>query len=119
MWAQIQQQQAQRIADQAEAKARALQGKAHDAQAVADRAQETARSLSVQSVQAQGKADTAQRGVSAMASGEEVQAQLSGLHEQIAAVLSSENIAPAPTQAPTAVVNSFGQTTGGLVNVTA
>ena len=118
MWAQIQQQQAQRVADQAEANARALQGKARDAQTVADRAQETARSLSVKSGQAQGEADAAQRGLSAMAAGEEVQAMLSGLHEQISAV-SSESTAPAPSQVSATVVNSFGQATGGLVNVTA
>ena len=119
MWAQIQQQQAQRVADQAEANARALQGKARDAQTVADRAQETARSLSVKSGQAQGEADAAQRGLSAMAAGEEVQAMLSGLHEQISAVSSTESTAPAPSQVSTTVVNSFGQATGGLVNVTA
>lgn len=116
LWAQIQQQQAQRNANQAEQQARGLQARAQAAQSVADRAQESARSLKVQSNQAQGEASQAQRSLVTLNSVGEVQTQLSDLHEQISKVLqpaanSSASLAP--------VVNAFGQSTGTLVNVTA
>jgi hypothetical protein len=118
LWGQIQQQQAQRNADQAEQRARALASSARDAQAVADRAQESARSLQVQSNQAQGEASEAKRGVAELSSLGEVQVQLSDLHEQISTVLKTESTTTtSATLAP--VVNSFGQETGTLVNVTA
>lgn len=118
LWGQIQQQQAQRNADQAEQRARALASSARDAQSVADRAQENARSLKVESNQAQGEASEAKRGLAGLSSLGEVQVQLNDLREQISTVLKSESVTPAATTlAP--VVNSFGQETGTVVNVTA
>lgn len=118
LWGQIQQQQAQRNADQAEQRAKALAASARDAQSVADRAQENARSLKVESNQAQGEASQARRGLAGMSSLGEVQAQMSDLREQISTVLKSESTSTtSATSAP--VVNSFGQETGTLVNVTA
>lgn len=120
IWAQIQQQQAQRTADQAEQQARSLKLMAQDAEATAAQAQENARTLKVQSNQAQGEAESARRGVAAMKSLGVVQAQFAGLRQQISDVLS-----PADTSASTGaalaapVLNAYGQQTGNLVNVTA
>jgi hypothetical protein len=125
IWAQIQQQQAQRNADQAEQKARALAGQANQAQAVADRAQENARSLQVQSGQAKSDAASARQGLVARESIGQVQTQLTDLREQISSVLAPKTegnvVAASSTPAPVAatVVNSFGQATGTLLNVTA
>lgn len=116
-WAQVQQQQAQRNADQAAQQARALQGRAREAQANADRAQESARSLRVQSNQAQSEAASAQQGLAALSSLGEVDVELSDLREQVAKVLSPAVATPTEPLVP--VVNVFGQETGTLVNVTA
>lgn len=116
IWGQIQQQQAQRNAEQAEQQARALQARARQAQSVADQAQENARSLKVESSQARVEADSAQRGVVALKSLNEVQNGLSALREQIAQV--PETSTAVPEQAAP-VINTSGQQTGTLVNVTA
>lgn len=116
IWGQIQQQQAQRNADQAEQQARALQARAQQAQAAADQAQENARSLKVESTQARVEADSAQRGVVAMKSLNEVQGGLSTLREQIGQVLETSLAEPGQ---PAPVINTSGQQTGTLVNVTA
>jgi type II secretory pathway pseudopilin PulG len=124
-FAQIQQQQAQRNADQAEQQARALQAKAQSARAVAGRAQETARSLAAQASQAQGDASGARQSLSALKSLGEVQAQLGGVREQISAVLNPEvatdsgSVENSASTASSPVINVFGETTGTLVNVTA
>ncbi|MDP3538994.1 MAG: hypothetical protein Q8S26_09850 [Azonexus sp.] len=122
-WAQVQQLQAQRNADQAAQQASALQSRARAAQSVADRAQENARSLQVQSSQAQGDAQSAKRNLAALDSLGEVQTQLSGLREQISSILSPKVASPAATtvaaEPVVGVINSSGQTTGTLVNVTA
>lgn len=116
LWGQIQQQQAQRNADQAEQQARSLQAKARQAQVVADAAQETARSLKVESSQARVDADSARRGVTALKSLNEVQSGLSELRGQIVQVLER----PESSQQQAApVINTSGQPTGTLVNVTA
>ena len=131
IFAQIQQQQAQRNADQAEQRASSLQAQAQDAQAAAARAQENARSLKVQSSQAQGDALSARQGLAALGSLGEVQTELGGLRDQISAVLNpaidssgavvanneSATVALPSPLAP--IVNLFGQATGTLVNVTA
>src|SRR3990167_1473531 len=115
LWAQVQQQQAQRSADQAEQRARALQDRASEAQSVAVRAQENARSLQVESRQAQGDASEARRGLAGLESLGAVQTQLSDLREQIGKVLEPDT-ATTDTLAPG--VNAFGQETGAVVNVT-
>lgn len=124
---QIQQQQAQRNAEQAEQQARFLQSQAHNAQSVAVRAQEKARSLKVQASQAQGDAARARQGLAAMKSLDDVATQLGGLHEQISAVLNpvadtataSTLTVQASTTPAAPVINGYGQATGTLVNVTA
>jgi len=118
LWAQLQLQQARRNADQAEQQAAALQAQAQSAQGVADRAQENARSLQVQSRQAAGDASQARLDLATQTSVGEVQSKLSDLKTQIGKVLQSD--APIVPPAPSApVVNTSGQQTGTLVNVTA
>ena len=120
MWAQIQQQQAQRAADQAEQQARSLTSMAQDAAATAAQAQENARTLKVQSSQAQGEAESARRGVAAMKSLGVVQAQFAGLRQQISDVLSpAETTASSRAGLAAPVINAYGQQTGSMVNVTA
>lgn len=118
LWAQLQLQQARRNADQAEQQASALQAQARSAQSVADRAQENARSLQVQSRQAQGDAGQARLNLANLNSVGEVQNQLSDLKTQISKVLQPEPLAATAT-ATAPVVNTSGQQTGTLVNVTA
>ena len=119
VWAQLQQQQAQRNADQAEQKARALQDKARDAQSVADQAQENARSIKVRSDQAQGDANDARQGLVSPKSLEQVQSGFNELRDQIRKVISPTDGPEAASGNAAPVVNSSGQTTGTLVNVTA
>jgi predicted exporter len=120
IWGQIQQQQAQRNADQAEQQARALQARARQAQVVADQAQENASSLKVQSSQAQGTAESARRGLVAMKSQDDMLVQLNKQVGQVVdAVATQAPVAQVEAAAPQPVTNTFGQTTGTLVNVTA
>lgn len=124
LWGQIQQQQAQRSADQAEQRAITLQQRAREAQSVADRAQENARLLKVESNQAQGEATQAKQGLAERAAVAKVQVRLSDLHEQISSMLKAESTTNASAISATSaslapVLNSLGQSTGTLVNVTA
>lgn len=109
VWQQLQQQQAQRTASQAEQKAAALQLRAREAQADADRAQEKASTLQVQSDQAQDRAGKARQGLVALRSISEVQGRFQALREGIAS----------STFSVAAPVNAEGQVTGTLVDVTA
>lgn len=123
VWAQLQQQQVQRAADQAEQKARSLRAQASDAQSTADRAQENARVLRVQSEQAQGEATGARMDLAAMRSLGTVQSQFNQWRAELASALGSAEISS--TSASTAatgsqpVLNAEGQTTGTLLSVTA
>jgi len=119
IWLQIQQQQAQRSADQADQRARSLQVRAREAQSAADRAQETARSLEVQSGQAQSEANSARLGLAAQASLGKIQTQLSGLREQIGVALAAQKVVQPVAESVAPVINDLGQQTGTLVNVTA
>jgi hypothetical protein len=124
--------QAQRNAVQAEQTARALQQQAAGARREANRAQENARSLSVQSSQAQDDAGRARQGVAALQSQVD---NLSNLSQRLdtlapqavtpaAEVAAVSQAAPSPAAAPAAnapapVVNTDGQVTGTLINITA
>jgi hypothetical protein len=120
MWGQLQMQQAQRTADQAEQRARALQDSAQAAQREADQAQGNARNLKIDSNQARGEADTARRNVAVQRSASEVSSQFGELREQIATVLSSPTLQPtASPSSTTSFTNAQGQATGTLINVTA
>lgn len=119
LWAQLQLQQARQAADQAEQQAAALQARAQSAQTVADRAQENARSLQVQSRQAQGDASQARLNLASQDVASQVQTQLGDLKAQISEVLKSDTLSATPVPAPAPVINTSGQATGTLVNVTA
>ncbi len=124
---QLRQQQAGRIADQAEQAAQSLRAQANQAQVVADRAQEAARSLTVQSDQAQAKAGQARQGLAAAGSAQQAVVQLEKSVDQALtreqAVVPTAAIAPAtattPSTSPAPVVNTQGQVTGTIVNTTA
>ena len=114
----MQLQRAQRNAEQAEVKARALASQARAAESEAARAQENARNLRVESTQANSQAAEAQRGVVEMKGWSLLSSQFSGLQSQIKEVL--QNTAPTAAATPaTPVVNAYGQATGSVVNVTA
>ncbi|WP_306607341.1 hypothetical protein [Azonexus sp.] len=115
-WGQLQQQQAQRNAEQAEQRARSLQTMAQAAQREADQAQGNARNLKIDSSQARTDADSAQRNVAAMSSLNTVNTQLGELRNQISNVLSSPSVA---STTPSAYTNVDGQATGTLINITA
>jgi len=117
MWGQMQMQNAQRNAEQAEQRARALQSQARSAQQDADRAQENAQQLQGSSAQARGDADSARRNVSSLESLGQVNSQLGELREQISAVLAPT---PPAAAAPTPTfTNVEGQATGTLINTVA
>ena len=116
-WSQMQLQQAQRSADQAEVKARALASQARSAESEAAQAQENARNLRVESTQADSQAAEAQRGVVEMKGWSQLSSQFSDLHSQIKEVLQTTSTSSASSATP--VVNAYGQATGTVVNVTA
>lgn len=118
LWAQLQQQQAQRNADQAEQRANVLQSQAKAAQSDADKAQQRARNLQVESSAAQSAAGEARQNLVELDSLQQVKSQFSEVRQQISNILQSDSpTAKSATQTP--VVNSFGQETGKLVNVVA
>jgi len=112
---QLQMQQAQRNAEQAESKARSLQAQARVAQTEADRAQENARQLQGSSAQASNDAASARRNIASLEAFGSLNSGLAELRTQIATALAPA----APATATESFVNSEGQTTGTLVNVTA
>lgn len=114
VWAQLQQQQAERLAVQAEEKARVLQVQARDARVDADRAVEKARVLGVESEQARGDAQEARRGLAALDSLRSVSSGIEDLQRQIGEVLR-----PAAPQSGGAQTAKTGQTLGSLIDVTA
>ena len=126
VWAQLQQQQAQRTADQAEQNARSLQIKAREAQNEASRAQENARTVKVQYSQAEDKAGSAKQNLASLESVGQLQEGLQTLRDQIASsTVAGKSSAAIPadttnsTVASAGVLNALGQQTGTLVNVTA
>lgn len=115
---QVQQQQAQRNADQAAQAARSLQAQARAAQSVASRAQENARSISVEAEQADSRSAQAQQGLASMKSLTQLQSGFDDLRQQISSELNADFVA-APSAQSVAVINTSGQETGTLINVTA
>jgi hypothetical protein len=118
-WGQMQQQQAERAAVQAEEKARTLRSQADSARATADRAQENARQLKVQSDQAQGDASNALQNVAAMKSLGALRSQFDNWHAQLTTALATNAKPAATTAQPQPVLNALGQTTGSVLSVTA
>lgn len=122
VWAQLQQQQAQRAADQAEQNARALQVKARDAESQAARAQENARTIKVKYTQAEAEVGQANQNLASLESVGQLQAGLQSLRDQISSsklsAASTADITVSASASP-GVINAFGQQTGTLVDVTA
>jgi hypothetical protein len=137
-WQQLKLQQAQRNATQAEQNARALEAQASNAKRDADRAQDNARSLEIQSGQARDDAGRARQGLAAIRSTQEMQVRLGNTVDQAVKLQSSTKTAStattttteasAPTVATAAtasttssaapVINTQGETTGRIINIT-
>lgn len=135
-WQQLKLQQAQRNATQAEQNARALEAQASSAKRDADRAQDDARSLEVQSGQARDDAGRARQGLAAIRSTQDMQVRLGNTVDQALKLQSgtetastattAEAPAPAVATAATAsttstaapVINTQGETTGRIINIT-
>lgn len=115
--ANLQQQVAERNADQAAQRARALASEAQKAQVVADRAQEKAQDVQGRSDRAQGDADEARRSVVARDTVVDSQASLSRRLEQV--IERPPDPPPVNETVLAPVVNAYGQSTGVVVNVTA
>lgn len=115
--AQMQQFEAQRTAQQAEARAKSLSAQANKAQSEADRAQRRANTLRVESKQSDQVAGEARRSLAARSSAAQMVDQLGQWADQVSASLQEESSSSSATT--TAVVNAYGQTTGVLVDVTA
>jgi predicted ATP-dependent endonuclease of OLD family len=120
VWQRLQQQQAERTADQAEQKARALKGQAQQAEGEAARAEENARSLQVEATQANQRAGEARQSLASLKSLEDVQGFLQKTRAQIAdSTVAGAAAKPEIEPSKPPVVNADGQKTGTLVNVTA
>jgi hypothetical protein len=119
LWVQLQQQQAQRAADQAELQARSLQAQARDAQTVAEQAKENARSLSVRADQASSEASSAALGLVQSRSLAKTQGQLTDLQQQVKSALVSLSGTSASAGSAKPVLNAEGQTTGAVINIKA
>lgn len=120
LWAQVQQQQAQRAADQAQAKASALQVQAREAQTTAQQAQDNARSIGVRASQADGEARNAVMGLAQAKGMNAVNNTINDLHQQVTSLLQASALTPSSaTASAQPVLNAAGQTTGTLISVTA
>ena len=116
-FAQLQRQQAERNAAQAEQRARSLQAETREARAEADQAQERARTLEVETDQATGEAQRARSGVAASRELQGLDTQFSELRGQIAEAFPPAEVPATP--APRPVVNAQGEVTGTVINVEA
>lgn len=126
---QLRLQQARRNADQAEQVAQALKAQANDAQRAADGAQQNADSLTTQSGQASAKAGQARQGLTASATVQQAVTQLSDRVDQVigreAVTATSATTTATSTTGSTGstnsapVLNSQGQVTGTIINITA
>ena len=116
VWSQLQQQQLQRAADQAESRASALRVQAREAETMALRAQEQARSVKTQSSQADGDARNAQLSLARTNVSALVPLQSPDAFE-VRAVTPAIPVTGNPGPQP--VINADGQTTGTLISVQA
>ena len=123
IWVQLQQQQAQRAADQAQLKARSLQQQARDAETTAQRAQANASSLKVRSSEADNDARNAAMGLAQSESMNKLQGGLNELHQQLTSpsreTTSTTTASASSTSAAQPVLNAAGQTTGTVISVVA
>lgn len=120
MWGQLQQQQAQRNAEQAEQRANALRDEALRARSEADAAQDKARTLGQQSEQARQEATDARRDLASFNSLEQTGSRLEQLSGQVLEVI--DNLASGVYSAPSPGGGASLATpapTGSLIDVTA
>lgn len=119
VWSQLQQQQLQRSADQAESRAQALRVQARAAETTAARAQEQARTVRAQSSQADGDALNAQLSLARANASALVPLQSPDAFE-VRSVNQATPETPVTAGSGTQpVINADGQTTGTLINVQA
>lgn len=116
-FAQIQRQQAERNAEQAEQRARSLQAAARQANAEADRAQERARTLEVETDQAVNEAGRARSGLAAGQSMQQLSTRLGNMAEQVRDDPPPETTPVEASPAPNPVINTQGQVTGTVINI--
>lgn len=83
IFSQLQIQQAERSADQAEQNARSLRARSDAAQRKADQAQDEARTLKVQSSEAQETAESARRGLASLDAGRQTEASLADIYTRV------------------------------------
>jgi len=119
LWAQLQQQQALRTAEQAEQSARVLQRKASVAQGEADRAVEKARSLKVESQQAQGSAQEARRSLSELDGLSQLQQQYTALQSRLEPTSrTASSTAPAVASNSTSTPTDGSASLGTVIDIT-
>lgn len=114
IWAQLQQQQAQRTADQAAARARALQAQASQAQAEARQADDRAQSLQSESAQADVDAGNARRNLAALDTLGQTRKDLASLQLNIRDALAGLQVG---SVAASGVFDSEGPATGTRIDV--
>lgn len=124
VWQGVQQRQAEQLAAQAEMRARALKNQASAAESEAQQAAERARSLNVESAQADQAAGQARQNLATRDSYQGFLQDMSNRLDGVVAKVAEKDVTPAAepvvaAAATSAVVNSSGQATGLLVNVTA
>ena len=114
LWQQLQLQQVQQAATQAQQNARALQEQASDARAAANRAQETARQLEIKASQAQQTANQAVQNVVLTQLSPRYQAQLGNASSLIAQGVQNAQVRLGIQP----VSNAQGATAGSVINIT-
>lgn len=118
---QLRVQQAKQNAERAEQTAQVLARQAAAAEKEAVRANDNARSLTVQSGRAQTVAGQARQGLAMLSSVSDMQVQLGNTASQVVerSAVDQTLSEPASEASSTPVVNTSGQLTGVVVNVTA
>jgi type II secretory pathway pseudopilin PulG len=111
VYAQLQFQQAQRSADQARQNAQTLKAQADAAQTDADQAQENARTLRVEANDAQSESNRLSLGLQAQKSMGDTLTRQHATHTQVAG--------PKPLPPAQPAINTQGQVTGQIVDVSA
>jgi hypothetical protein len=112
-------QQAKRVANQAEAAAQTLEAQAANAQSTASSAQNYAQSLTIQAGEAQLNVGWTQQNLAAVETAGQLNTQLSSIINNVVDVKQSKQ---PPTTAPLPalpVINTQGQITGKIINISA
>lgn len=116
LWQQIQSQQAQRAAEQAEQVARVLQTQASEARTEAERARDNARSLEIKAGQAQTQAVHARMNVQAAKSFGNMQTQQADVYSRLPEMVTRSSLS---VQTTTPVAPASAEAVGTVINTTA